>query len=177
VKLANRKLKLPSGNRGREYVQNKNATNAKRNLALRRPSDLLSLAINAVLCTRAVQFAVVVDVGDNRLPVQENKNNNAWLSDSETRIACLFAMCRCGAPAAAAAAATVGMDPFVPDIVHNRLHMMVSCRRRVHCRLASHKDQSSDHYMYTLSTADLTYVVERHGICLHQYIQMTVKFT
>ena len=98
VKLANRKLKLPSGNRGREYVQNKNATNAKRNLALRRPSDLLSLAINAVLCTRAVQFAVVVDVGDNRLPVQENKNNNAWLSDSETRIACLFAMCRCARP-------------------------------------------------------------------------------
>ena len=29
-----------------------------------------------------------------------------WLSDPETRIACLFARCRCGAPAAAAAAAT-----------------------------------------------------------------------
>ena len=42
-----------------------------------------------------------------------NKNSNAYLSDPETRIACLFARCRCDAtragilvwPAAAAAAA------------------------------------------------------------------------
>jgi len=34
------------------------------------------------------------------------------------------------------------------------------------------KDRFWDYYtdgLYTLYTADLTYVVERHGICLHQY--------
>jgi len=48
--------------------------------------------------------------------------------------------------------------------------MAVSCRRRVYCHLASPKDRFWDtDGLYTLYTADLIYVVERHGICLHQY--------